>query len=114
MKNLIVIMAIIACATIAQAETYCNEAMELVFKETGKREIAKSDNPCWAKEFKFIKEWVPPVPMGGDGYPNIYPIDYFTIKTFKIPEDQTIGYKNMRGWDIKTGMWVTSPYTNNW
>jgi hypothetical protein len=113
MKKLIAILAIVACSTIAQAETYCNDAMELVFKETGKREIAKSDNPCWAKEFKFIKEWVPPVPMGGDGYPNIYPPDYFTIKPFEMPDGPTHGYKGLRNYDINTGLRGPNKYYNN-
>jgi len=85
MKKLIIILAIVACAGMAQADTYCNEAEALIFKETGKREFVKSDNPCWAKEFQRMKERIPPVPMGGAGYPNIYPPDYFTIKTFDPP-----------------------------
>ena len=95
MKKLIVILAIVACATIAQAQTYDANGNYIGY-----------GNSYQAPE---------PTPWPTRSYnePPLYPPDYFTIKPFEMPEGPTHGYKGLRNYDINTGLRGPNKYYNN-
>jgi opacity protein-like surface antigen len=119
MKRLIIILAIVACASIAQAQNW----VDPICRDNGhgdnpknSKELIDMSRARYAAMLKAGCDWS----IGGSDASlwttqrTEYPPEHLTIKPFEMPEGPTHGYKNQRGWDIKTGQWVTSPYTNNW
>lgn len=73
------ILALLLGPFCAFGDTACNEFTKAT------RQIPSYDNPCWSQDFKILREWNPPAPIGV-GYQNIYPQDYFTIQPYDVPQ----------------------------
>jgi hypothetical protein len=130
MKKLIIILAIVACATVAQAEPgidptividteiqrKCNDNYHnKVYTNFQEFRQQSHDRYVW-KFQNCIEYWKVPRGSPYASAPTPYPPDYFKVPSMsvEIPSGPVHGYPGMRYWNPSTGLYEASPYLNNW